>query len=551
MGEGAGPGPAVVIDWLRRAGSGGVHLVDRSGTRYTPWSGVLRDVLAVAGHLTASGVRPGMRIGIRGHNSYEWLVLDLALLHIGAIAVAIPIPDFADRSNAEVSRQYGLTTMFAASQGRFASDDDAIVVPLEKLLDLPPVAPLSEVPPPQGERVPLDDREVFTLAFSSGTTGRVKCLLLAWSGVEALIEAYSATYPLRPSDRIMIALPLSTFQQRYLSYLAIRYDCGIVLTTAAHFLLALPAARPTILLGPPNFYDFVEARYRNLGRRRRALLDRAASAAVLLPSPALRRRWRRFVFRSLHAMYGGSMRLMLVGSAPVREGMLRFFARAGFELYQIYGMTETGFLTWNRPGANRIGSVGRDTYPGTVFLGKDGEVLIRHPWHVCVGYEGEPADEVAKVLRGDDVIATGDLGQFDGDGFLYLKGRKKNIIVTTGGQKIQLEDLESDLCRAAGVSQAALCSIGDEPGLAMVAWYEGDASAVRAALRSRLDQVNARLGPDVRIRRVALIEGVLAPDSPLLNRNLKLNREVARAASAHLLQPIEQWTTNATYAEAE
>ena len=532
-----GDSPAAVLEWLRAARSGGVRLPERGGVRFIPWRQVLRDVEALTARLTGAGVRPGTRIGIRGHNSYQWLALDLALLKLAAVPVAVPVPDFKGTGNAELIRRYGLAAVFAGPESRSAGDG-AAVAPLEGILEAVEVEPLTDPPVPEGRQILVDDREAFTLAFSSGTAGRVKCLLLAWRGVEALIEAYRAAYPCRPDDRIMIALPLSTFQQRYLCYLAIRSDCEVVLTTAARYVQALGTAQPTVVLGPPNFYEFAEKRYRALGRWGRLRLDAAAGLAALLPGAPMKRRWRQAVFHSYHAMYGGRLRLMLVGSAPVRPGMLEFFARAGFELHQIYGMTEIGYLTWNRAGADRIGSVGREVYPGTVRLNEEGEVLVRHPWHLCIGYEGESPEDVAAVFRAADTVATGDLGRFDADGYLHLRGRKKNIIITTGGQKLQTEDLEAELCRAEGVHQTALFPV-DAAGLAVAAWFEGDESAVRAALLRRVTQLNSRLGADLQIRYLALTEGALSAGSPLLNRNLKIDRAAVRTATVDRLESLQ------------
>ncbi|MFH0516160.1 AMP-binding protein [Streptomyces sp. M41] len=530
-------GPGIVIDWLGRARTGGVHAYRRGRTRFIGWPEVLSDVQALTRRLDDHGIRAGMRIGLRGHNSYEWLALDLALLNLGAVPVALPVPDFKDRDNAGIAQQYGLAAVFAGKEGRTASDDPSVGA-LETVLTEPlTVKPLDPAPAPQGRRLPAGDAEVFTLAFSSGTAGRVKCLLLAWPGVEALIEAHTHAYPFRRDDRIMVALPLSTFQQRYLCYLAIRNDCDVVLTTVGHFVDALPATRPTILLGPPNFYEFVENRYRAMDPARRARLASVASLASFLPTERMRRHWRRGVYRELHDVYGGSMRLMLVGSAPVRDGMLEFFAETGFELYQIYGMTEIGYLTWNRAGANKTGTVGREVYPGTVSLAEDGEVVVRHDRHLCVGYEGEPAESVAQVFRGDDTIATGDLGGFDEDGHLVLRGRKKNLIITTGGQKVQVEDLEEELGHARDVTQVCLYPLGDG-GMAAVAWVEGDEEAAEKSLRTRIDQLNSKLGRSQDVRRLALLPGPLAPDSPFLNRNLKVNREAVREATAELLVPL-------------
>ncbi|WP_440902762.1 AMP-binding protein [Actinosynnema sp.] len=531
-----GEDPRIVLEWLRAATTGGVHRVERGGTRFAPWSEVLGDVERGAAHLRERGIAPRARVGVRGDNSYEWLVLDLALLELGAVPVAIPVPDFKGRPNSEVARTYGLVAVFAAKAARSA-DDGPAVAPLEDLLELPGFTPDADPPAPLGKRLPEDDREVFTLAFSSGTAGRVKCLLLAWRGVEALVRAQGAAYPMTPEDRVLIALPLSTFQQRYLCYLAIRNACGIVLTTASRFLAALEQGRPTILLGPPNFYEFAHSRYEKLPPHEREALDRAVEPADSLPrEEALR--LRREVFRSFHDSYGGRARLMLVGSAPVRPEMLEFFARAGFELYQIYGMTEIGYLTWNLPGDNRIGSVGRENQPGSVRIAPDGEVLVTHDVHLCVGYEGEEPEDVEQVFRGPRTIATGDLGEFV-DGHLFLKGRKKNVVITSGGEKLQIEDLEFDIAKAGGVNRVALYPAPDGDGYAAAVWYDGDREAARDAVRPRIGLVSSRLGAGRRISRIALRPGELTPESPLLNRNLKVNRDAVRVATSAALEPLD------------
>lgn len=536
-----GPGSAGhdILTWLGECRDGGVRLVEREGTRFVGWPRVLADVERVMEHLRRSGLGHGTRVGVRGHNGYEWLVLDLALLGIGAVPVAFPVAEFKGRDTEHLTRVYGLSVVFADRRARRGGDDPAVA--LEDLLRLPPVAPASEPTVPEGERHPKNAREVFTLAFSSGTAGRVKCLLLAWEGVRALVEAQTAFHRIRRDDRILLVLPLSTFQQRYLCYTAIRNDCDIVLGTIDRFLRALTEARPTVMLGPPNFYEFAHRRYTGLPSGRRSLLDAAASLGRILLSPSWERWWRRTVFRSFHEAYGGSVRLMLVGSAPVPRAMLDFFGRAGFELYQIYGMTEIGYLTWNRRGGNRVGSVGTEVYPGTVSLGEDGEVRVRHHLHLCVGYEGEAPEEVAKTFVAEDTIATGDLGRFDGDGHLHLKGRKKNMVVTRGGEKIQLESLEEDLAKAGPVNRVTLFGPADDGrGLLAGVWYSGDHSEAQGSVVRRIRMINSRLGEQEGIRGLALIEGDLEPGNALLNRNLKVNRDAVRAHVLDRIRPLPE-----------
>lgn len=526
-------GPAVLLDWLSRCKSGGLHVLTSRTGRYVPWSQVLEDVQVVAGHLAAAGLRAGMRVGVRADNSYEWVVLDLATASVDAVAVAFPVADFKGESNGDLARRYGLSAIYAAADA-CGGDEPSFVARLDDLLE-PHALCLRDAGAPVGVG-PGDG--AFTLAFSSGTAGSLKCLAIRWTGCLRLLEAQEEAYAVHRSDRILVALPLATFQQRYLTYLAIRSDCSVILSTTAQLLRALREGKPTLMLGPPSFYEIAQTRFANLPRARRRLLEAAGAATAAVPVAALRRRLQRAAFSSVDRLYGGAIRLMLVGSAPVQTSTLSFFRRAGLPLYEIYGMTEIGFVAWNTPRANRIGSVGKPVYPGTVSLGEDAEVLVRHPWHLCRGYEGPSRHAAAGVFRGDNVVATGDLGEFDADGFLYLRGRKKNLLISRGGLKVQLEELESSLCGAAGINHVAVFEPEGASGLAMAAWYHGDAAAARATLEQHAHRVNAGLPLGLQIRSAALLRGSLAAGSPLLNRNLKLDRDAVRRAVDGQLTPL-------------
>lgn len=515
--------PSAVIGWLDRCREGGVILTE-GDRQFLPWGEVAGDVRKVAAHLGTSGVGPGTRVGLRGHNSYEWLVLDLALISLGAIAVAFPVPEFEGHSTEALIARFGLAAVFAGPGSRDGTHRSEVA--LEHLLERRPLQVTLAGADPYGD--PVRDEPVFTLVFSSGTAGRVKCLILAWRGVERLLREQAAAFPLGTGDRILIALPLSTFQQRYLCYLAIEQDCTIVLSSTAKYRNALAKARPTVMLGPPAFYEFCERRYRSMSKAHKRILHALAQAAVIVPSVRFRSAWRRRVYGEFHLAFGGTMRLMLVGSAPVRREFLEIFAELGFNLFQIYGMTEVGFITWNLPKHNRIGSVGKEVYPDSLFL-DDGEIIVRHDWHLCIGYVDEDATSISGVFRGGHTVATGDLGEIDPDGYLYVTGRRKNLLITNGGQKIQIEDLESELEALSVVNSAGICRM--ETGrYAAVIWFRGLRTDAEKIIKGHLTLMNNRLLSEMAITQVALIEGTLEPGSPLMNRNLKLNRDAILAA---------------------
>lgn len=526
--------PVILSDWLRRANpNSGVQLIHRGKTTFYTWPQVLADVDEVTARLSASGVEAGDRVGIRAANSYEWLVLDLALITLGARVVAIPPTDFKGRDNSDLMTEFDLSMMFAGKPDRGQGTEAAA---LESILEPGPL-PAKRLTAHSANRQPADPRDYFSVAFSSGTSGRVKRLLMYWPGVEELIRLTAVAFEITPRDRILVALPLATFQQRYLCYLAMYTGCSIVLTTVTQYLFALERARPTILLGPPSFYQMAVDRFASLPvHEREQLLDEAARIQELPASVHAERL--RSTFREFHDLFGGSARVMLVGSAPVGPDMLDFFDLAGLPLYQLYGMTESGFLTWNLPGSNCKGSAGIEVHPGSISIADDGEVLVTHRYHICVGYENESEADARAVFPGVDRVATGDIGDLV-DGHLVISGRKKNVITTVGGKKTSIEELEQSLRRMTNANEVAyIPGSPDRAGRAVVVWSSGDPAAIETALRQCIDMVNRELSPDSKITSYTVVAEALAPDSPLRNRNLKVDRVAVRARYEKVLTCI-------------
>jgi long-subunit acyl-CoA synthetase (AMP-forming) len=512
-------------------------LPDRRLLRYergklvaTSYPALQEDIRTAARELAEAGVEPRMRIGLLGENSYEWIVCDLALLSLGAIVITFPTEEYRDASAERLQAEFALHGLLLSGRERARRDEPSHPWAGSIAVAGIGLEPLSSA---ELEEDPEHPEDVFTMAFSSGTSGRLKCIMLGRRGTEDLVAAYHAAFPFRPDDAILIVLPLSAFQQRLMIYTAIWHGFDMHLVSLPQLMRGLQEMRPTILAGPPVFYETLENRFRNLPGLKRRLLLAAGHALRLLPRrprEALARR----VFSPFYRAYGGRMRLMLTGSAPSRLSTLRLYRLLCMPLVQAYGLTETGFISWNLPDRNRLGSVGKLVFPGTVTLREDGEIVVRYPNTQSHGYFGVAPEEEAKTFLPDGAIATGDIGRFDEDGFLYIEGRKKEILITRGGYKLQPEPLEQALADHAMVDRAVVVGGEELPTLAaVVSLRPGASEREEKDVRALFARLNKGLPSAARVDRILFTDEQFTVENGLLTRNLKVDRRaiVARFAA--------------------
>ncbi|WP_067798849.1 AMP-binding protein [Actinomadura formosensis] len=511
-----------------------LHLAGTELVR-TPFPELGADVRRAQKRLTDAQVEPGTRVGIWGGNSYEWVVYELALLDLGCVTVTLPLAEFAGGSAAELADRYRLELLLA-DPDRCAEPADWLV-PLA--LDWPGDREIRLRPRPAGL-----DPDVFSIVFSSGTTGAVKAIQISRAATEDCLAEFADHYRFSADDRILVALPLSTFQQRIMLYCAIWYGFdAVVVDPSPLMLVVMRQARPTIMGGPPAFYELLENRFGSLSAPKKALL-RLLSRVIRSVLPAgLAQRALRLVFRQAHEAYGGRMRLMLSGSAPLRRSTADVFAMVGLPLFQLYGLTESGFIAWNRPGANRIGSVGRPVFKGSVTIAGDGEVLVRWPRPQSPGYLGEPPEVERATYRGDGSIATGDLGRFDDDGFLYLIGRKKDVIITRAGYKIAPSPIEQRILTDTAADQAVLIGGGDLDYVGVVIALRAHADEDAAdRIDKHIEQINAGLPEASRILRVLFTREAFTRENGLMTTTLKINRNAVAQRYRPALDRGERWS---------
>jgi long-subunit acyl-CoA synthetase (AMP-forming) len=363
------------------------------------------------------------------------------------------------------------------------------------------------------------------LIFSSGSSGGVKGMTLNRRGVEDNVDSFTQAVGPRADDCLLLFLPISNFQQRLMYYSALWHGFDLIVTDPSRLFRALQDLHPTILIAPPTLYEALETRFSNLPQWKQWMATLAGNLILRIPAAGLRTRLGRRVFKTAHAALGGRMRFMITGMAPIKRSTLKLMARMQMPLYETYGLVESGPVALNLPGAQKIGSVGRPLPGVSVEFAADGEIIASKRAAMTSGYFECAAGEAEGTYISNNRIATGDIGRVDQDGFLYITGRKKEIIITAGGQKVHPEALEAEIDSCPEVSRAVVFRAADEPFLSAVVLPKnpGD-TAARARIEQFIEAMAAHK-PVFSIGKVIFTDIAFTRENGFLRPNLKLDRK--------------------------
>jgi long-chain acyl-CoA synthetase len=506
--------------------TGCISVFDGRAVKRIPFAQLVADVTRARSRLEQAGLTALSCVGIIGENCYEWIVHDLAVLSLGCISICFPIDEFAAQSAEKLAEGYDLSLLLVTQKVGMRPDLPWVVVMNASSVSTAIVRPLTQE---RGLRKRMLGTDACTVIFSSGTSGQLKALLLSRAGVDATIDALANDWQMGSNDRILVALPLSIFQQRLMVYAALRKDTEILLTDSANLFRSFKVMRPTIVLGPPALFEAIENRFSALPSLQGRALCLASDALRVVPLKSVREHFRRRLFHKTHEALGGWTRVLITGSAPSKLSTLKFFYWSGLSLFQAYGLAEVGFIAWNRPGYNRLLSVGHPVFPGSVAIAEDGEIIVSVQHAQALGYFGIAQAEEARTFLPDGRIATGDLGRFDDDGYLYIIGRKKNLILLQSGEKINPESLELQLGTPPGVDRVVVIGGGNMSNLVAVVAVDAECTPeqevrIRSEIQSAIDHLNQRVKPASRIVRFIVTRVAFHPETGLVTRNLKLDR---------------------------
>jgi len=567
----------------------------RRGKTYVPtsWREYAQRVRRFALGLHALGFQKKGTLAIQSFTREEWLVADLAAMALGGVPLGIYTTSSAEQveyivghSEAEFLLVENARYLETVLQLRGRLPRLRYIIVMDAPEQLPEgVLRYSDVMDkgtgadegPYWERVnALEPDELATLIYTSGTTGNPKGVMLShrnlvWT-VEKLLQAVN--FKQSPA-RLLSYLPLSHIAEQVLSVHA-----PLMLGGQVYFADSIESVpqnlrevRPTFFFGVPRVWEKFKAKAEEgMGsqpRARQKVLAWARGVATQyhtlsmrhekapLPLEAQYLLARRLVFTPLHTRIGfDQAEFFSVGAAPIGRDVLDFFASIDIVIREVWGMSElTGPATLNITEATKLGSVGRPLVGVEVRIAEDGEILVRGGL-LCMGYYKEPAS-TAELLEGG-WLHTGDVGHLDGEGYAHITGRKKEIIVTSGGKKTPPANIEGLLKGVVPVSQAvvigdrrnylvALLTLDAEKARALArekGWPEDPAALAQdARLRQHLDKaiardVNPKLAKFETIKRFAVLPRDFTVDEGEMTPTLKVRRVVVEKKYAPVIESL-------------
>jgi long-chain acyl-CoA synthetase len=495
-----------------------VYTYERGKAVKHPHASLSDDIARARAMLESWGVAPGMRVGIYAPNSYHWLVYDLALIDIGAISVPFT-DDFAGAINEALLERYGIALLLISkSSARQFPHKPSHIAFLDAENDNVRVAArdLSR----DG-----DEDDQHSLAFSSGSAGGLKGLVISRKGVEKTLPPIMNAIGVGQHDCLMLFLPMSNFQQRNMCYAALLYDFDLIITDFTQLFAAMPALNPTVLVAPPVLYQMVYAEFEKLPAWKRSLLMAAGAANALIPAPALRLAIARRIFRDFHAQFGNRMRILVTGMAPIRENIGLFFERIQLPLCESYGMVEAGSITYRTADSRKYGSVGKLLDGVKLSFTPDGEIIVHRDDPLTLRYFESAPGENERTFVGPGQVATGDIGRLDEQGNLFLMGRKKELIVTSGGQKIHPEVIEQELNHCPDVAHSVVFLKPHAAHLTcIVALSDPSDQDARARVKKFVDGLKSTKKA-AQFVEVIFSDGAFTKENGLLRPNLKIDRK--------------------------
>lgn len=461
--------------------------IESEGTWSTISSAEFRDtVRGIAKGLIADGIAPGDRVAIFSRTRAEWTMADYAIWYAGAVTVPIYETSSAEQVQWIMQDAGVVATFFEAPRTTYAYDEIAATVPdmsrsyifstgaLEHLRERGAGVTDEAL---ERARTVAGPADPATIIYTSGTTGRPKGCILTHSNlmteVDNLIEGIPEVFA-APGASTLLFLPLAHVFGRLIQVAMIRARVTIGYCPNPNALLKdLGTFKPTFLLAVPRVFEkvFNGARTKAAAASpvKGRLFDMAAAAAIAYSEAqdtgrvpaglALRHAvLDRLVLSKLRAAMGGRVTHAISGGASLGTRLGHFYRGLGLTVLEGYGLTETtAGATLNVPGAIKIGSVGKPVFGTDVRIADDGEVLLRGP-HVFAGYWRNDG-ATAEAMAPDGWFRTGDVGRLDDEGFLYITGRKKELLVTSGGKNVAPAVLEDRLRAHPIVSQCVV--VGD------------------------------------------------------------------------------------------
>ncbi len=520
------------------------------------WNQYLRAAEEIAAGLRALGLANGEHALICSETRAEFYLADLGILTNGSVSGAL-YPSYPPEELMRIMRNADAKFLFVEDPKMFAKLKNA---PVEKIILLKGEAPgaisLAELRSHGRYVADVRPEDNAILYLTSGATGDPKMVMVTHGAIRANIGAGPSVLPLTPDDITVAFLPSAHIAQRVVVELL-----PILSGTAVSFaenLARLPGeiknVRPTFFLAPPRVWERIYTTIRTEVKKRPAAVQRLFFAALGLGLAAARYKragkpvpWRisgplqlaqKFVFKGVRDRFGGRLRCAFSGAAPLSGDLAEFYSAIGMPLVEGYGLTEGGVAAFNPLDSPRPGSIGK-ALPGVEMkIAEDGELLIRG---ACMssGYYKDP--EATAALFREGWLYTGDIATIDPEGYVYITGRSKELIVSSNGKKIFPARVESLFQYEPLISQVLLAGDRLPHLVALFTIHANAAEAIPGAkdsggplhesppllaeVQNIVNRVNKQLAPFEQVKRFRILPREFNMEQGEITATMKVRRK--------------------------
>ena len=534
--------------------------------------------------LVALGLEPGDKVSILAHTRPEWTHACFGVLCAGCTLVTIY------QTNSPEECQY--VAGHSESRAIFVEDAEQLAKIRQVRAELPELEFVVVMDPAGAElgddAISLDDlrergrdrdagefearysavapEDYCLYIYTSGTTGPPKGCLLTHANYRAITDAVVNQGVVEPGDTTYLFLPLAHAFAVLIQFATLDLGATIAYWSKdpQQIIAELTQVNPTYFPSVPRMFEKIYTlatasaedpqklrQAIELGVKVRQMRERGEDVPDELQ--AAFDQAEEGLYKNVRALFGTNMRECVTGAAPIAPEILEFFYACGVPVMEGYGMTETATAaTANRPEDFRFGSVGKPLAGVEVRIADDGELLLKGP-NIFKGYYKN--DAATREALEDGWLHTGDLGRLDEDGFLYITGRKKDIIITAGGKNITPANLENGLKQSRWVSQAvvvgdrrpylvALITLDQEelPGFAEQHGLEPEriheSEEMRAEIHKVVAEVNSHVGRVEQIKRFEILPRDLSQETGELTPTLKVKRKIVLDKYADVIDSL-------------
>jgi len=518
-------------------------------TRYS-FQDIWERVERIGGQLRSLGIDKGDRVAIISENCPEWGIAYLSIVSTGITAIPIDCK-LSKEAILHLAEFSGIKAVFVAEElNKFFEEQKSLLVfNLEKIgLPLEDIRLTSHLPPAKElPEVGILKDDVASIIFTSGTTGTPKGVMLThYNFISDVLASLRSLPPLSPADNILSLLPLHHVFEFTAGFLFPLYS-GSTITyikslQSDKILENMQETKTTAIAAVPLLYEIFYQRIVD------KIQELPRGVQILLGIFVKINRWIRFIsgknmgklfFSKIHKGFGGRIRFFVSGGAKLELKVARFFQDIGFDILEGYGITEASpVVSVNSIEGNKIGSVGKPLTGIQVKIDRPdhagrGEIKIKGP-NVMLGYfKNDKATH--EVIRGG-WFHTGDLGYLDKEGYLYITGRQKDLIVTSAGKNVYPDDVEAYYSKIPGISE--LCAFGctTEEGEEVFAaiipdnkYFAGkNSEEIRAEIEKLLQERSKTIPSYERIRNFIIWKGEFPKTALKKKKRFKIKEDCAK-----------------------